>query len=323
MCASGQLSRTALETASICTLFEGDYHCGLAALVNSLVVAGYAGTVWVGYRGPLPPWLGQLERLSVSDCTYRVAGKIRLVFLAIDTAIHFTNYKPQFMLDLFAGPAFESAYLWYFDPDIFVRCHWSFFTEWQQHGIALCQEIINNILPSDSPLRHQWMRTAEAIGFKNPRPLDHYFSGGMVGVSASHRSFLESWQRILERAEEEGCDRTVFRVKGWGRVMPFMASDQDALNVAAMYSEHPLSTMGPEAMGFSPSGFTMYHAVGPKPWRTPFLRSALAGIPPNESDKFFLTHVSSPICVYSKSRLCAKRIACSVAAFIGRFYRRR
>ena len=34
--------------------------------------------------------------------------------------------------------------------------------------------------------------------------------------------------------------------------MPFHASDQDALNIAAMYSVFPLSTLGPQGMGFVP-----------------------------------------------------------------------
>lgn len=315
-------NRMTSNRSGICTLFEGDYHIGLAAFTNSLFRAGYAGPVWAGYRGALPPWLNQLEP-TIDPATYLVAGKIQLIFVPLETKLHFTNYKPQFMLELFAGSARDCGYLWYFDPDIFIRCNWSFFEEWRQHGIALCQEVVNNILPADSPLRHQWMQVAASVGLKNPRQLNHYFSGGMVGVPAGSTGFIENWQHILEKADEKGCDRTVFRKDEWGREMPFLAGDQDALNVAAMYSEHPLTTMGPEAMGFVPAGFTLYHAVGPKPWHASFLRRMVAGVPPTSADKFFLTQVSSPIRVYPAMQLRTKRISCSIAAFVGRFYRRR
>lgn len=310
------------QETGICTMFEGDYHIGLAAFVNSLFRAGYVGPLWAGYRGALPPWLDQLEPTAQAN-SYLVAGKIQLTFVRLETELHFTNYKPRFMLDLLAGPARHCGYLWYFDPDIFLRCSWTFFAEWQKHGIALCQEIVNNILPPDSPLRHQWIRAAETIGLRNPRPLNHYLSGGMVGVSASHKSFLDIWLRMIERAEADGCDLTTFRVEGWGREKPFLGSDQDALNVAAMYSEYPLTTMGPEAMGFIPGGFTMFHAVGPKPWRASLLPRVLAGVPPTDADKFFFTQVSTPIRVYAPFWLGARRLACSMAALIGRFYRRR
>jgi hypothetical protein len=313
--------RSAAGTA-ICTLFEGDYHIGLAALINSLIRAGFVGGVWAGYRGVLPTWLNQLQR-TPDRRKYLVADKIQLTFIPLETKLHFTNYKPQFMLDLLSGPARDCTYLWYFDPDIFIRCNWSFFAEWQQHGIALCQEIVNNILPADSPLRHQWMRTAASIGLSNPKSLNHYFSGGMVGISSAHRSFLYTWLRVLKRAELDGWDPTIFRGDEWGREMSFFASDQDALNVAAMYSEHPLTTMGPESMGFVSGGFTMYHAVGAKPWRHSLLLKAIAGFPPTNATKFFFSQLSSPIRVYSPLHLGAKRVGCLIAAFIGRFYARR
>jgi hypothetical protein len=306
--------------SAICTLFEGDYHYGLAALVNSLVKAGYAGTVWAGYRGALPPWLNQLPRCGERSDEYAVTDRVRLGFVRLDTETHFTNYKPQFMLDLLAAQARDCQYLWYFDPDIWLRCRWSYFEDWQQNGIALCQEIVNNILPVDSPLRHKWMRIAARMGLSGPRPLAHYFSGGMVGVAAGQASFLHLWRRIIAESEKDGNDPKVFRVGS--REMPFYGADQDALNIAAMYTEHPLSTMGPEAMGFVPGGFTMYHAVGPKPWRGGFLRRALAAMPPSEAMKAYFTHVSSPIRAYEAGQLKVERLACSLAALLGRFYRR-
>jgi hypothetical protein len=306
--------------SGVCTLFEGDFHFGLAAFLNSLARAGYIGTVWAGYRGALPPWLDQLQRSDGAENEYLISGKIRLVLLAQTTEIHLTNYKPEFMLELLSGPARGCEYLWYFDPDIFIRVPWAFFADWQRGGIALCQEIVNNNLPDNSPLRHQWSQIASTIGLSNPRALNHYLNGGMVGVAAAHADFLETWKRLIERAAELGCDLKAFMPGD--REMPFHASDQDALNIAAMYSEFPLSILGPQGMGFLPGDVKMYHTVGQKPWRGSFLLRALDGRPPSNAMKFYLTQVSSPIRAYSPLQLGARRVACSIAALIGRFYRR-
>lgn len=306
---------------AICTLYEGDYHLGLAALVNSLVHARYEGTVWVGYRRALPPWLPQLKRLDAPGDEFMVSDGVRLVFLPLEVDAHLTNHKPQFMLDLIANRVQDCDYLWYFDPDIFLRCCWSFFVKWQRYGIALCQEIVNSTLPENDPLRLQWIEIASGMGLGKPRKLNQYFNGGMVGVSTAHTSFLQLWKQFIEQAGVMGCDLKSF-MPGT-REMPFYASDQDALNIAAMYTEHPLTTMGPEAMGFTPEGFTMYHAVGPKPWRGSLLGRALAGVPPSGATKFFFTQVSSPIRAYSPLHLLTKQLSCSIAALIGRFYHRR
>lgn len=315
------LAQMSAGSTAICTLFEGDYHLGLAAFVNSLVRAGYTGTVWAGYRGPLPPWVNQLRPLNGQHDHYMVAERLRLAFVQLATALHLTNYKPRFMLNLFAGAARDASYLWYFDPDICLRCDWSFFQRWQANGIALCEEIVNYNLSENSPLRWQWTMFGSDMGLGNPRPVRGYFNGGMVGVSAEHTSFLQLWKNILDRAVAGNYDLEVF--KPGTPDMPFNATDQDALNMAVMYTEFPLTTMGPEAMGFIPSGFTMYHTVGHKPWRGSFLLRALAGMPPSEAAKYFFNQVSSPIRPYSPLRLYVKRVACSIAAIIGRFYGRR
>ncbi|HEV2135908.1 MAG TPA: hypothetical protein VGR47_16845 [Terracidiphilus sp.] len=306
---------------AICTLFEGDYHFGLVAFVNSLVHAGYKGTIFAGYRGELPPWLDQLRRSEYQNSVFTVTSDVQLVFRRLDTRVHLTNYKPQFMLDLLAGDARDCEYLWYFDPDIFLVCPWSFFARWQLNGIALCEEIVNYNLSENSPIRFQWVNIGTEMGLNKPRLIRGYFNGGVVGVSSAHISFLCLWKQILDKAVSGTYNLELF--KPGTPDMPFNATDQDALNMAVMYTEFPLTTMGPEAMGFVPSGFTMYHSVGHKPWRGSFILRALSGRPPSNAAKFFFKKVSSPIHAYSQGRLAAKRLACYTAAFIGRIYARR
>jgi hypothetical protein len=310
-----------LSKTAICTLFEGDYHFGLAAFLNTLARVGYSGTLWVGYRGELPPWLDQLRRLDAPGEQYAVAEQVRIVFLLLTTDIHLTQFKPEFMLRLLANEAQGCEYIWYFDPDIFLRSAWSFFAGWQTRGIALCQEITSNILPADSPLRHMWIDAGEALGFSDPRPLNHYFNGGAVGVAAQYSDFLRNWKRLIEYAASTGHDLKLFM--SGTRESPFYAIDQDALNVAAMYSKFPLSTVGPEGMGFIPGAVNMYHCVGQKPWRGSVLLRALRGVPPSNATKYLFSQVDSPISPYSSIALKIKRIGCAAAALLGRFYARR
>ncbi len=268
--------------SGICTLFEGDYHFGLAALLNSLVQAGYAGTIWAGYRGALPPWLHQLQRSAGTENEYLVAGKIRLVLLAQATSGSIlTNYKPDFMLELLAGPAKACDYLWYFDPDIFIRVPWTFFAGWQQCGVALCQEIVNNILPEEFALAISVVRDRLIHRAQQSPPAQSVFewrNGRRGGFSRGLSSSVEAPHPT------RGRDGLRFEsLYAWSsRVMPFHASDQDALNIAAMYSEFPLSILGPQGMGFTRGDVKMYHTVGQKPWRGSFLLRALAATPPTE-----------------------------------------
>jgi hypothetical protein len=312
-------AQAASDTA-ICTLFEGDYHFGLAAFVNSLVRAGYTGPVWAGYRGALPPWVVQLIRSDGEADAFWVANKIRLVFMKLDINIHLTNYKPEFMLNLLANEARDCEYLWYFDPDIFLRASWTYFADWQSNGIALCQEIANNILPPDAPLRQSWVRAAASIGYNNPHPLYSYYNGGLAGVPRESSDFLTTWKSMIELAGAKYCDLGKFNQRN--PETPFNSCDQDCLNVAAMYSQFPLSTLGPQAMGFIRGHAVMFHTVGPKPWNGSFLLNALKGTPPSDGAKFYLTQADSPIHPYSRGALAAKTLACKIAAFIGRFYRR-
>ena len=126
-----------------CTLFEGDFHCGVAALANSLYFHGYRGTIWVGYRGDLPPWanLGAPEQGG----RYTAASDLTLAFVPLTTPLHFTHYKPDWMLSVFRELSPGCEALAYFDPDIVVKCRWSFYEDWLSRGLALLTEFFVHI----------------------------------------------------------------------------------------------------------------------------------------------------------------------------------
>ncbi len=307
------------EEGLVCTLFEGEYHFGLAALINSLVRNGYHGSIAVGYRGALPPWLKQLKPLE-DDGSYEVSSGVRIDFILLDTPVHFTHFKPQFMLQLI-GERRGCKYIYYFDPDIVIACAWSFYAQWVRHGVALCEDV-NALMPENHPTRCEWREMVAPLGLRNPVPLRSYYNGGFIGLPTSCSGFLHRWQQIQRLATSRGLDLRDF-AKGH-RTNPFNKGDQDALNIAAMYTEYPLTTLGQEGMGFGYGEIAMYHAIGaPKPWRKNMLVSAIQGMPPTGADKAFVANLANPIRLYSSLGRARRRTECRLGAALGRFYGRR
>lgn len=302
----------------ICSLYEGDFHLGLAVLINSIVRGGFRGLFWIGYRGALPPWTKQLERGE--EGLFRV-GKAFLGFEEIKSGRHFGQFKPEFLSQVI-DRGIACKYIWYFDPDITVRCEWGFFEKWVRHGVCLCQEAIMGTMPSRHPFRCEWIDMAREAGWSEPcKEQERYYNSGFVGMNIVHRDFLSQWIAAIRLANRNGVKPDQFQ-KG-GRAQVFFTIDQDALNIATMYSQIPLTTIGPEGMGFIHGGFTMYHSVGSsKPWRKKFLRSAFRALPPTSADKHFLECADGPILPYSPLFLKWRRTCASIAALVGRFYRR-
>ena len=302
----------------ICTLFEGDYHYGVGALVNSLCQHGFQGAVYAGYRGELPPWAKAAKRESrYSELS--VAPGVSLRFVLLTTPAHFTNLKPDRMLSIWEVECPDADALFYFDPDILVECRWSFYEEWVGFGVAVCADV-HPILPEDHPLRHAWRRYFEPLGVRFIRQQAIEYNGGFVGVSRSCRGFLKTWQRIQELMAPAigGLQNRVVK----DRSFLFHLTDQDALNVATMACEEPVSPAGLEGMDYLHGGgfCIMSHAAGGvKPWNKKMLWSALRAIPPRRADKAFLRYASSPIQLYSKWRLGLKRLDLLAGSAIGRY----
>jgi len=302
----------------VCTLYEGDYHIGVAALINSIVKGGYRGLFWVGYRGELPPWIAKLGRRE--DGLYRV-GEALLGFELLDSSVHFTHFKPEFM-NRIIDRGIARKNLWYIDPDITIRCDWSFYERWVKYGVCLCQEITMGMMASDHPIRCEWIELAREAGWGEPvRQQERYYNGGFIGLQVQYKEFLDTWEAANRLANAFGVDQRQFQTGA--RANTFQFADQDAMNITTMYAKAPLTTVGPEGMGWMTGGFTMYHTVGAKkPWRKKFVRSALSGDPPWNGDKHFLECAGEPIDPFPNGDLKKLRRAAKWATLIGRFYRR-
>ncbi|MDQ1085601.1 hypothetical protein [Siphonobacter sp. SORGH_AS_1065] len=306
----------------VCTLFENHYHYGVAALINSLYTNNYRGEVYVGYRGSLPNWAEKAPSFQTGVKTLSWAEGLDVHFLLIQTSYHFANYKPYFIRELLLGPAAQATSIFYFDPDILVNCRWAFFEEWASCGVALVHEIIRHDMGPQHPFRVAWERTAEKINLFPRRLLHSYINAGFCGVNRNNIEFIDIWIKVIEAiVKQHNTDPTCFT--SFDRSYPFNFVDQDAMNIAAMCCESPVSEMGPEAMDFVPGGWTMSHATGfPKPWRKNFLLSAFQGVPPTRADKAYWAYVEEPVCLYKSYDIVRKRIALRIASFISRFYRR-
>lgn len=316
------IDRTLLTSSDevVCTLFEGHYHLGAGALLNSLLNGGFKGLFWAGYRGELPPWTAHLREIGPE--LFEVPNGARIQFARCCPEMHFTNYKPSLMLDLIRSGV-ATKFLWYFDPDITLRCSWEFIRKWAEFGIALCSDVTNGYMPERHPVRCMWVNAAKDAGWGEPLTAQtRYFNAGFVGLNIAFTAFVERWKQAIELAAHRGMDLKIFMTGT--REDPYVSVDQDSLNLATMYENGPISAIGPEGMGFIHGGFTMFHAVGlPKPWKKRFLLSALKGNPPGMGDKHFLASAKGPIPLFTPGNLRLMGMSAAAGALIGRVYSRR
>jgi len=321
-------------TIAVCTLFEKDYHHGVAALVNSLLRGGFVGRVYAGYRGPPPPWAGRAVPMVIEGwpgaSLLAVETRCEIAFLPMRTPAHFTNIKPDFMLQLFAQPSLGIDKLFYLDPDICMTETWQFMTDWISCGVALCEDI-NSPVEQHHPRREGWRRHFGAHGISFEFPTAAYVNGGCVGVSRAELCFLENWQRLSQHMAGiigglgasllEGGDH--IQHLGFGRC--FDRSDQDVLNAAiGMTRGVNYSILPQTAMAFCPGATVLPHAIGPaKPWRRRYLRDTLRGRPPGAPDKAFWSSADGPLSSVSAAQIRRQRASIRLASAIGRWYQRR
>ncbi len=314
-------------STAVCTLFEKDYHFGVAALCNSLYRRGFRGTVFAGYRGPLPGWADKAEAIDwfklFKASRLSPAEGLEIIFCAVESDFHFTKYKPSFMLALFSEPSLDISDLFYFDPDIVVKTDWKFYDLWVEHGVAVVHEIIGHIMPQGNPIRKRWEGFINESGRQVTNRINYYLNSGFCGLKKQNAQFLEIWKQYIELAAT-GLGKDPASWDSEDKTHLFFRYDQNAFNMAAMSCDCPVSEVGPEGMDFIGGGAIMSHATWkPKPWSKKFLSAAFRGISPSRQDRSYWRNVRKPINVYGSGRKVKSTLRkIMFAAFIGRFYRR-
>ena len=306
---------------AITTLFEKDYHHGVAALANSLIASGFEGTFWAGYRGEIPPW-AKGETLDGGQTRVVLSPKAEMRLMPLDTPLHFAHYKPWFMISVLEQFDPEAEAVFYFDPDITVPTRWSYYEEWVGYGVAMAEDNHYHGGP-DHPLRHAWKAFAREKNLVIRRDLSRFVNSGFLGVKRDHRSFLHLWADLVTSVESESGSLNAWR--SLDRTYRFWSANQDTLNVAAMITEHPVAIYGPNGMDFVPSSGRpmMSHSVDkPKPWRKQYLRDFLRGKPPSRPDRWFWEYASGPLANFPQGHVKRQQISLRAAAFLARFYHR-
>ena len=307
-----------MKQFSICTLFEKDYHLGLAVFINSLAAHDFSGNIWAGYRGVLPPWLAHLKPGKETQ-SYILTEKISLHFIELHTEKHLTNYKPDFMLDVLNTYDPDCEGLFYFDPDIVIKNDWNVFVDWVKWGPLLCEDV-NSPLDKSHPLRKLWIDCYKKYNLLLKSNKDVYVNGGFVGLKRTDADFLVYWKNIQDIMSEE-----IGGLKDWclkDRSFLFSMTDQDALNISIM-EDREVTILGRNAMDIIPGGYFMSHALGAfKPWRTSYITNAFKGISPSMTDKLFWQYSNFLLKPYSDFDCGLKKINLKIASLISRFIKR-
>lgn len=318
---------------AICTLFEGNYHLGLAAFCNSLYVQDFQGDIYAGYRGEPPPWADQAKAGAISgwseSVTLALGDRMRLHFIPLKTDYHFTNYKPDFMLELWNGEASDVELFYYIDPDIVVNAPWSNFEEWVDSGVILCEDV-NSPLSKNHPKRVGWRKYFGDRGISLTFKEAFYANGGFVGLRKKDIEFLETWKKLQELMADEigGLSRSSLSgpnlKKGSDSFFaPFSKTDQDALNAAVEACDIPVSMGAKSLMAFDSGRSLLPHALGqPKPWALNVLNKSLSGYPLRVIDKVYWKFANGIIKSQPAFKVLRKKFAIRLSVLISRFYRR-
>jgi len=318
--AAGSDLPASIDQHVVCTIAEGTYFLGVAALANSLVSAGFKGSIVVGYRGSSPEWLERLTKDSTPD-VYVVTPEVRLQLIKILGPWHLANHKAHFIKKIFHEIVPNTDLVYFFDTDIVITHAWSTFAGWARNGVVVALDVADTYMSPHHIYRRAWQALAAKIDRKC-RDFTGYVNSGCVGIDRQFAEFAEVWALLMEELAREGADMN--KMKNWTGRLEFARMDQDVLNATIMATETPIALLGAEAMGWFPgTGDIMPHAMyHTKPWARNYILDALRGFPPDRIHRTYWRFAEGPIRPFGELELKRKKTALKVARIIGCFHKR-
>lgn len=299
------------------TVYEKRYHLGVGSLVNSVFQNGFTGTTVLYYRDEPPSWL-QLTDHPLGHSTS--IGEREIICIPTDPDRHLGFQKAFAAIDIIEKfPDLE--YLYYADPDVNFLADFAFFEKWASCGLGVAMDANYPHMPKSHPWRKMWESWLNKQGFEIKPYEPYYANSGAFCCKRPYFGIFSDWCEIILRYEKDGGDTSNLRHKKRG--FDFIAGDQDALALAQMITDVPISFMGMEAMGFTGQYFLISHAVNtPKPWDCNFILSALRGVKPSVEATKWLDYCEQPIPVLSKNQIRMKRFTLLMAKCISRIWKR-
>lgn len=304
---------------SVClTLYEGDHVWGAGALANSLYRAGFRGTLVVGWRGELPPWLpAECRELG----RWQPAEGFALEFLSLPDGPGTHQLKPWAMLQVMDHIAPEAENIFLFDADALVKARWPYFEALVEEAAALVLDMWFPRVATMHPWRRAWAELCHEAGYPVRATEDAYMSA-FCGVSRRHRALVEAWWHLTELLHERRPEFAKNFKTGDRMTEPFHGTDQDLLAAAVMATDVPVCTLGPEAFGFTGVAHTMLHPIGPKPWRaSAMMRLLRRGRAPDLYTRNYHRYLDAPVEVMPRRRRRRHTLDISMAGAFARLVR--
>ncbi|MEO6722470.1 MAG: hypothetical protein ABIN67_19025 [Ferruginibacter sp.] len=303
------------------SLAEHHYFLGLSALINSVVKNGtYVDKIIIGYRGPLPRWLPPLKTTERGQSCTLTSG-LEMELIEMKKNVHMVHEKPKWFQYVSEVLEPDASEFFFFDSDIVILNRMSFFGEWVEEGVALCEDV-NNDMNHDHPIRKQWVSLAQQEGCTITNPhICGYYNSGFIGWTRENAGFIDDWVKSFDILAQKSGDMRWARVQD--RTHTVLSTNQDSLNLAAMITRYPISTIGPEAMGFRFGLSLMSHPIGSKPWKRSFVKEFMKGVPPRVSDVIFWENISgTELQPCSISQAKRRAVLCKSLRGMARFYKR-